>query len=854
MNFFPIFNITYSNSNHTVTNTHSLASSEADVKSVVNEPSPSIIIAKTARDINYKPVKTYDDKFHNKTWILYETSKDLMFCKFCTKNNIHPKYKQSPWANGRKTAGIDNMLKHEKSSFHKNSLLIPSIKAKNDEIFNKALEKEYHELLPLMTSSYWLATSYNAAIQIEGLSNLFAANNGKLPENYCNDKGVATIQRCISESIQKALIKLINDNNLFFSILIDESTDISVSKHLIVYVKYLDNWEPKTSFLGLVRVDSCDAASITKSLIGYLMKKDLNLKLMYGFTSDGASVMLGNANGVATRLKQEINALILNIHCVAHRIELAAVHSAEISELVEHGKTINEIYTFFHISSKRRILLEEACKQISAANPNIKPIKCLMPKQISTTRWLSLHDSAQILLQIYPAVIIVINTIILFEKNKKAARLLTEFRDKIKNAKFIAGLFLFNHYLVPVKFMCTNFQKEDISLARMIELVKSSVFQLKNLKSIELDEHLNEWKLRIENGYDPLFKLYKHCNLIGCTAEVFESIKLLAMQYKNELIGQIEQYFPNSEILSALTIFDVKGWPVIKNSYLNPQAELADSDLNYGDLSLRTLASFFRLIVNTDEIFTEWINFKSIIRQSFIPANKKEYLQLTNSKIYRHIYSEYSDTFPNILKLANIYLTVAVSSASCERGFSIQNLLKTPLRNRMTTPTLDSCIRIVSHRIPVNEFDFRDAYTIWKLLDSKQSILSSNFDDFIFSEAQQEQLESIVHSEEDTVLDFKINAEDVTFSPSVKDLIAAKLDIINNNVAPIESIIEPIEDNNNNNNNMEIDSNISINIIPPPSELIPPPPLDPINNEPVSPSNSRPKRQRRGNSKYASTP
>jgi len=831
MSLFPFLNITsYSNSSHVVNNNRESTS----------DKSPS------------DRAKAYDDKLHKASWIIYESEKDLMYCKFCKKNNLDPKHKQSPWVIGRKVASSDNILRHEQSTLHSNSIKMVQNKPKNDEIYSHALEKEYSELLPLMTSSYWLAISYNAAIQIESLSNLFMANNIRFPQNFCNDKGVVAIQRCISISIQKKLIKLINDNRLYYSILIDESTDISISKHLIVYVKYLDNWEPKTSFLGLVHVDSCDAASIVKSLIGYLMKKELKTELFYGFTSDGASVMLGCDNGVAAILKQEVNPLILNIHCVAHRIELAAIHSVKVgSELKEHEKTINEVAAFFHCSPKRLGMLQKACEQLSSAN-NIS-LDFLTPKSSSHTRWLSIYDSTIILLKIYPAIILVINTLVLTE-NKKTAIAIKELRDKIKSVRFIVGLFLFKQYLEPIKFMCVNFQKEDITLARMIELVNSTIYQLEKSKSVELEEHLAEWKLRKENGFEPLFKLYKHCNLIGFNLDIFESLNLLALQYKKDLIQQIVNRFPNEKIFSALTIFDIKEWPIVKNGYLpdSSSLNLDETLIHYGETSINTLSSFFRSLLNTDsdEIVAEWRNFKAIIHHSFIPANKKEYLTLTNSQIYRYIYSEYSDTLANILKLANIYLTVSVSSASCERGFSTQNLVKTPLRNRMTTPTLDSCIRIISHRIPVNEFDFRETYQIWKSLDSKQSIISSTFDNFIFSEAQQEQLNSIAIDE---VLDFKINAEDVQFSPSVKDLIAFA-SANNNNVAPIQPIIEPIDNRNNSDNKMEIESNVDINIISPPSDLIPPPPIDSINNQPISSSNSNQKRKRKANSKYAYTP
>ena len=46
------------------------------------------------------------------------------------------------------------------------------------------------------------------------------------------------------------------------------------------------------------------------------------------FGSDGASVMTGVRSGISTRLKAD-NPYIVNIHCVAHRLALAAAQASD---------------------------------------------------------------------------------------------------------------------------------------------------------------------------------------------------------------------------------------------------------------------------------------------------------------------------------------------------------------------------------------------------------------------------------------------------------------------------------------------------------------------------------------------
>ncbi len=54
----------------------------------------------------------------------------------------------------------------------------------------------------------------------------------------------------------------------------------------------------------------------------------------------------------------------------------------------------------------------------------------------------------------------------------------------------------------------------------------------------------------------------------------------------------------------------------------------------------------------------------------------------------------HKEEFPNILKLAKLSLVCPVHTAGCERGFSAQNSVLTPLRNRLTCETQDKLLRV----------------------------------------------------------------------------------------------------------------------------------------------------------------
>ena len=90
----------------------------------------------------------------------------------------------------------------------------------------------------------------------------------------------------------------------------DGTTDASITEADIVFVRYAVNGVVYTAFAGVENVDKADAASIMRVIDGvverYLhLPKETLVKKLVGFGSDGAAVMTGSANGVATPFRNE---------------------------------------------------------------------------------------------------------------------------------------------------------------------------------------------------------------------------------------------------------------------------------------------------------------------------------------------------------------------------------------------------------------------------------------------------------------------------------------------------------------------------------------------------------------------
>ncbi|KAI4813109.1 hypothetical protein KUCAC02_024457 [Chaenocephalus aceratus] len=151
----------------------------------------------------------------------------------------------------------------------------------------------------------------------------------------------------------KKLVADVGDQR--FSLLLDESTDLSVSKYLGVVIRCFSNTKQTivSTFLGLVQLEGGDARSIAQALVAFLEKCCLKKEKLLGIGTDNASVMTGNKNGVHKVLKDVygIKDLVL-IRCVNHSLQLAVTHAS--NDTLPSSVEYLVLGTWFSVSLKRR--------------------------------------------------------------------------------------------------------------------------------------------------------------------------------------------------------------------------------------------------------------------------------------------------------------------------------------------------------------------------------------------------------------------------------------------------------------------------------------------------------------------
>ena len=108
-----------------------------------------------------------------------------------------------------------------------------------------------------------------------------------------------------------------------------------------------------------------------------------------GLGTDGAAVVTGRHNGLGVKLKQ-LNNILIQVHCVAHRLNLAA-------SLEQYKERLSSIYKFYWNSSKRYDKLKEIQQLMHG--------KVKQVVEPSSVRWLSVAACVKMIFEYYDSLV-----------------------------------------------------------------------------------------------------------------------------------------------------------------------------------------------------------------------------------------------------------------------------------------------------------------------------------------------------------------------------------------------------------------------------------------------------------------
>ena len=175
-----------------------------------------------------------------------------------------------------------------------------------------------------------------------------APENLKLtsPEIHKDIVTAAFIETC------NAIVTCLGD--AFFSVLIDESCDISTKEQMAIVLRFVDKKGLVVEhLLGFEHVTNTSALSLKVAVEDLFARHGLRLSKLRGQGYDGASNMQGEFNVLKTLILKE-NDYAYYVHCFSHQLKLA---------LVAVTKNHIQITTLFNLVANIVIVVGASCKR-----------------------------------------------------------------------------------------------------------------------------------------------------------------------------------------------------------------------------------------------------------------------------------------------------------------------------------------------------------------------------------------------------------------------------------------------------------------------------------------------------------
>ena len=616
-------------------------------------------------------------------WLKYENG--AMFCSLCILHKNKSKFTKPGSTNFRSST----LKEHEGSDGHIKSVrLHTDIQSKQIPPVSTCMERELNKIeaavCRLIRTAYTVAKTHLPISKYADLCKLQLCNDTKLTTKlYQDDTACSVFLSIISRVLDKNLIEKLQKSTAV-GIMIDESTDLGTEKHLIVYINYLVDGVMHTSYLTLQKLIASNADVVFNSLISLLRVCKVEMTKVFGFSSDGAAVMLGRENGVVKKLLSQ-NPYMMSMHCVAHKLALSSLDASKsVREVGFYEGVLHALHSHFSRSSKR--LEHLRIWQDILEDPKVKPLA------VHQVRWLSFANCVDNVRRTLHSLLKTLKT------ESEDDSMAESLYNSLRTYKVLFLTHFFSDIMADIAMVSRKFQERGLSyndLSQTLSAVCSSIEQQYLLEDSTYGENLR----RFVNTYGDADTYYEF--------EIKRShrddrLKEVVSEFSRLLVDSLTARFPKLDLWDAMAVFDPVTFPA------SPKAKAS-----FGADRLAILLEHFgnkrgpnTPPISTDDAKKEWSVFKNLLfAKAERLASTDDSVPVTAASLAADMLKSQAifDEFPNMTKLMAISRVLPTTSVECERGFSMQNLIKTRMRCSLSVDTLDELIRIsVNGRILIH--------------------------------------------------------------------------------------------------------------------------------------------------------
>ncbi|XP_078724825.1 uncharacterized protein LOC144942051 [Lampetra fluviatilis] len=467
------------------------------------------------------------------------------------------------------------------------------------------------------------------------------------------------ITNVLAPSLHKELVEDICSSAAYYSLIIDERTDVSCENCLCLLIKYYSTKQELiiTTFYRLLTMKSSSAEDICKTIMDCLQEDELPIERLIGVGVDGASMDVGCEKSISMILKESVEHVVV-FRCICRSLHLAGSKASEA--LPNHLEyLVRETYNWFFHNKKHQLEHKDLFKSLNSGE---NPLKMT---QTGNVRWLGTYEAVSHIVSHWDTLSKIFEMAKINERCFLAEQLHRLYTDSY-NKQYLVFL---KHELMDLHRINKLFQMENTEVSQLnSDLVDYHYGLLKKLVAphqlAELSP-IEALSLNFENYIMPsaVAAIGK-----GKTEEVTQH----CMIFLCELLTQVRICLP--ENVETLQFLD----------WLTPRyscCELKES--------IVPLATRFSSIVNrVDDTELEW---------RLLPM--KDWSQQTETvKFWAEVYNAENAVgekmFVNISSLALAVLSLPFSNVAMEREFSVVNKVKSKQQNRMQTSTMEAIIQV----------------------------------------------------------------------------------------------------------------------------------------------------------------
>lgn len=508
---------------------------------------------------------------------------------------------------------------------------------------------------------------------------------------------------CCAIEVMKVIMEELGDRQ--FSVLIDESRDISVKEQMAVMLRLVvvlmshvidnslclyitllnlfsrfvnDKGKVVERFIALHHVKDTTSEALKDALYGILDRHTLSISRIRGQGYDGASNMRGEFNGLQRKILDE-NPYAFYVHCYAHRLQLVVVSVASsCNSIHDFFEYISLIVTTTSASCKRRDALTEARRkdilsrlesgEISQGKGLHQSSSLARP---GDTRWGSHYTTLIRLDQLWSSVLEVLSIV---DEDGRGPSQAAGLIEKMESFKFAFILKLMLKLFGITNELSKILQRKDLNIVLAMELVDDVKSRLATLR---------------DSGWDNLFFVVQEfCVAKGIPVpNMDEEIPIRGRSRKEgRTITNLHHYRAEifyvaiDKICVEMDHRFSEGSNNVLNCFscLDPKNSFSRFDID----KLARLADIYHADFSDDDrgtIREQLDNYVHHMKMhaSFTSCEDIESLAMKMVQTQKHL------VFPLVYKLIELALLLPVSTASVERAFSAMKIIKSKLRNKI---------------------------------------------------------------------------------------------------------------------------------------------------------------------------